>query len=129
MRVGVVGHVEWVEFARVDEVPRPGDIVHALGTFETAAGGGAVAAVQLAKLAGAAVLFTSFGDDELGRRARAQLSEQGVTVRAMVDPGSSRSGRIPAPAVSVAATASWMPLTGSRGATAAKARAPDSAWS
>jgi hypothetical protein len=42
----------------------------------------------------------------------------------MVDPGSSRSGRIPAPAVSVAATASWVPLTGSRGATATKARAP-----
>src|SRR5689334_18774984 len=47
----------------------------------------------------------------------------------MVDPGSSRSGRTPAPAVSVAATASCTPLTGSSGATAAKARAPDSAWS
>ena len=30
---------------------------------------------------------------------------------------------------SAAATASWVPLTGRRGATAAKARAPDSAWS
>jgi ribokinase len=90
MRVGVVGHVEWVEFARVEEVPRPGEIVHALATWETAAGGGAVAAVQLVKLAGAAVLFTSFGDDELGRRARAQLSEQGVTVHAMVDPSPQR---------------------------------------
>lgn len=90
MRVGVVGHVEWVEFARVDEVPRPGDIVHAFGTFETAGGGGAVAAVQLARLARGAVLFTSFGDDELGRRARAQLSEQGVTVRAMMDPSPQR---------------------------------------
>src|SRR6185437_16945171 len=50
-------------------------------------------------------------------------------VRAMVDPGSSRSGRIPVPAVSAAATARWVPVTGSRGATAAKARAPDSAWS
>jgi ribokinase len=90
MRVAVVGHVEWVEFVRVDEVPRPGQIVHAHGTWETAAGGGAVAAVQLAKLAGGAVLFTSFGDDELGRRARAQLTEQGVTVRAMVDPSPQR---------------------------------------
>jgi ribokinase len=90
MRVGVVGHVEWVEFARVEEVPRAGEIVHTLETWETAAGGGAVAAVQLAKLAGSAVLFTSFGDDELGRRARAQLSEQGVTVRAMVDPSPQR---------------------------------------
>ena len=90
MRAAVVGHVEWVEFARVEQVPRPGEIVHALDTWESAAGGGAVAAVQLAKLAGSAVLFTSFGDDELGRRARAQLTEQGVTVRAMVDPSPQR---------------------------------------
>ena len=90
MRVGVVGHVEWVEFARVEKVPRPGDIVHSLDAWEEAAGGGAVAAVQLAKLAGSCVLFTAFGDDELGRRARAQLVAQGVTVRAMVDPAPQR---------------------------------------
>src|SRR5436189_1819462 len=90
MRVGVVGHVEWVEFARVEEVPRPGDIVHSLDAWEEAAGGGAVAAVQLAKLAGSCVLFTAFGDDELGRRARAQLAAQGATVRAMVDPAPQR---------------------------------------
>ncbi len=90
MRLAVVGHVEWVEFVRVGSVPEPGEIVHALETWEEAAGGGAVAAVQLAKLAGDAVLFTSLGSDELGRRARAQLAEQGVTVRAMVDPGPQR---------------------------------------
>jgi ribokinase len=80
-----VGHVEWVEFARVEAVPPPGAIVHALETWEQAAGGGAVAAVQLARLAGEATLFTQFGDDELGRRSRVQLTEQGVTARAMVD--------------------------------------------
>src|SRR2546430_16945573 len=85
MRVAVVGHVEWVECARVESVPRAGEIVHALETWQEAAGGGAVAAVQLAKLAGSATLFTSLGSDELGRRARAQLAEQGVTVRAMAD--------------------------------------------
>jgi ribokinase len=90
MRVGVVGHVEWVEFARVEEVPKAGEILHALETWEEAAGGGAVAAVQLAKLAGSCVLFTAFGDDDLGRRARAQLVAQGVTVRAMVDPSPQR---------------------------------------
>ena len=90
MRVGVVGHVEWVEFARVEDVPRAGDIVHASEAWEVAAGGGAVAAVQLAKLTGSALLFTAFGDDELGRRARAQLTGQGVTVRAMVDPSPQR---------------------------------------
>jgi len=29
MNVGVVGHVEWVEFARVDRAPAAGEIVHA----------------------------------------------------------------------------------------------------
>src|SRR6266542_1378352 len=90
MRVAVIGHVEWVEFVRVESVPRPGDIVHALETWDEAAGGGAVAAVQLARLAGACTLFTSFGADELGRRARLQLAEQGVTVRAMADPSPQR---------------------------------------
>jgi ribokinase len=85
MQVAVVGHVEWVEFARVESVPRAGEIVHALETWEEAAGGGAVAVVQLAKLAGSATLFTALGGDELGRRSRAQLTEHGVTVRAMAD--------------------------------------------
>ncbi len=83
MQVAVVGHVEWVEFARVERVPAAGEIAHASETWEEAAGGGAVAAVQLAKLAGGCTLFTVFGGDELGRRARAQLTELGVTVRAM----------------------------------------------
>ena len=90
MRVAVVGHVEWVEFARVATMPRPGEIVHAEQMWEEAAGGGAVAVVQLAKLAGSATLFTAFGGDELGRRARVQLTEQGITVRAMADAGPQR---------------------------------------
>jgi ribokinase len=84
VRLAVVGHVEWVEFARVEHMPEPGDIVHALETWQEAAGGGAVSAVQLANLNGSAMLFTSLSDDDLGRRARAQLEEQGVTVHASV---------------------------------------------
>lgn len=80
MRVAVVGHVEWVEFARVEHVPAAGEIVHAGEAWEEAAGGGAVAAVELARLAGTATLFTALGDDELGRRARGQLEAAGVTV-------------------------------------------------
>jgi ribokinase len=90
MHVAVIGHVEWVEFMAVESVPRPGEIVHASETWEEAAGGGAVAAVQLARLAGGCTLFTSLGADELGRRARAQLAGQGVTVRAMADPSPQR---------------------------------------
>jgi ribokinase len=90
MRFAVVGHVEWVEFVRVESVPAAGEIVHALETWAEAAGGGAVAAVQLAKLAGEAALFTALGGDELGRRARVELTEQGVAVRAMADPSPQR---------------------------------------
>ena len=57
MRVAVVGHVEWVQFARVERVPRAGEIVHAHETWDEAAGGGAVAAVQLARLAGGGADF------------------------------------------------------------------------
>ena len=80
MNVAVVGHVEWVEFARVEEMPRPGEIVHSLESWEEPAGGGAVAAVQLANLNGSAHLFTALGDDELGRRSRTELEQRGVTV-------------------------------------------------
>ena len=83
MRVAVVGHVEWVEFARVEAVPRPGEIAHAFETWEEPAGGGAVAAVQLGRLAGSCSLFTALGSDELGRRARAELTRHGVEVRAI----------------------------------------------
>ncbi|MHB2000988.1 MAG: PfkB family carbohydrate kinase [Solirubrobacteraceae bacterium] len=78
----VVGHVEWVQFARVEKVPAPGAVVHAREPFAEPAGGGAVAAVQLARLTGGALLFTTLGDDDLGRRSRSRLSELGVEVHA-----------------------------------------------
>ncbi len=79
-RVAVVGHVEWVQFARVPHVPAAGEVIHARDPFEEPAGGGAVAAVQLARLAGEAVLVTALGEDELGRRSVARLRELGVHV-------------------------------------------------
>jgi ribokinase len=81
MRVAAVGHVEWVEFAVVERVPLPGEIIAARRVFSEAAGGAAVAAVQLAKLAGGqSLFFTSLGDDELGHRSKRRLEELGVTV-------------------------------------------------
>jgi ribokinase len=78
MRVAVVGHVEWVEFLRVPHLPAAGEIVHATDAWAEPAGGGAVAAVQLCKLAGAADFFTALGDDELGHRAHDRLGELGL---------------------------------------------------
>jgi ribokinase len=83
MRVAVVGHVEWIQFAVVRQLPVAGEIVHAEESFEEPAGGGAVAAVQLAKLAGGATLYTALGDDELGHRSEPQLAELGLELRAV----------------------------------------------
>jgi len=85
-----VGHVEWVQFARVEHVPETGEVVHASDPFEEPAGGGAVAAVQLARLAGAATLFTVLGDDEYGHRSVERLRELGVEVRASFVPTQTR---------------------------------------
>ncbi len=84
MRVAVVGHVEWVSFALVDRVPRAGEIVNATHTWDEPAGGGAVAAVQLAKLAGDCDLYTAFGDDDLGSRSMLELSSHGLAVHAAI---------------------------------------------
>jgi ribokinase len=91
-RVAVVGHVEWIEFARVPRVPKPGEIVHATEWWEEVGGGGAVAAVQLAKLAGGAEFFTALAGDELGRRSQERLEELGVTVYAAPRAGAQRRG-------------------------------------
>jgi ribokinase len=40
MRVAVVGHVEWIEFARVERMPAAGEIVHASDAWEEPGGGG-----------------------------------------------------------------------------------------
>jgi len=81
-RVAVVGHVEWMEFARVPALPAPGDIVHASEAWEDAGGGGAVAAVQLAKLGGGADFFTALGNDERARLSAERLALYGVRVLA-----------------------------------------------
>lgn len=81
-RVGVVGHIDCVTFAIADRLPAAGEITHADESFDLAAGGGAVAAVQLARLGGTSLLLTALGDDELGDAAIEQLTARGVDVQA-----------------------------------------------
>lgn len=87
MRVAVIGHLEWVEFARVTRVPRAGEIVHSQGSFAEPAGGGAVAAVQLARLGGECTFYTALGDDGLAAHAMDRLEALGVGVEAAIRSG------------------------------------------
>jgi ribokinase len=82
VKVAVVGHVEWVEFLRVARVPEPGSIVTAREVWGEPAGGGGVAVVRLARLAGEALFLTALGDDEVGHRALEELRGLAVRVEA-----------------------------------------------
>ena len=92
MRAAVVGHVEWMEFVPVERVPRAGEIVHATESWEQAAGGGVVAAVQLAQLADSVHFFTALGADAPGRRAKAELEGRGIEVHASFVDAPQRKG-------------------------------------
>jgi ribokinase len=81
-KVAVVGHVEHVEFCVVDRLPHAGEITHATDDYAEAAGGGAVAVVQLRKLARKAAFFTALGSDDRAAAVREDLERHGVTVHA-----------------------------------------------
>jgi ribokinase len=79
LALAVVGHVEVVSFIGVDHLPAAGEILHADDFCELPAGGGAVVAVQMARLTGERVpFFTALGDDALGRRAAEELDGLGL---------------------------------------------------
>ena len=84
MRAAVVGHVEWVRFARVERLPKPGEIIHALESWLEPAGGGAVAAAELRRLTGNCDFFVAIGNDETGRTAFEGLEGLGLRLHAAV---------------------------------------------
>lgn len=90
MKIAVVGHVEWAEFAPVEKVPEPGDIVEVPETFEVAAGGAAVAAVQIARLAGSCLFMTAVGSGERGKLIAPELAGRGLRVETARRPTSQR---------------------------------------
>ncbi len=74
--------MEWVTFAQVARLPRQGEILTASSGWDDAAGGGGVAVVQLARLAGEAAFYTTLGDDANAGRVRERLESFGVRVYA-----------------------------------------------
>ena len=84
MRTAVVGHVEWIRFATVERLPKPGEIIHAQESWLEPAGGGAVAAAELLRLAGNCDFFVAVGDDDTGQAAREALQALGLRVHVAV---------------------------------------------
>jgi ribokinase len=79
LRLAVVGHVEWVTFARAPFIPASGEIVYAEDPWEQPAGGGAVSAAALARMGADVTFFTAIGSD---RRAAPLLRALGVVLEA-----------------------------------------------
>ena len=92
MRAAVVGHVEWLEFVPVEHVPRPGEIVHADESWEEAAGGGVVAAVQLAQLADSVLLPHRARDGRACETGARRARGRGIEVHATSVDAPQRSG-------------------------------------
>ena len=44
LNFAVVGHVEWINFLNVDQLPKPGVISHSKNSLEYPAGGGSIIA-------------------------------------------------------------------------------------
>ena len=81
LEMAVVGHVEVATFLRVEDLPAAGEIAHARDWFDSAAGGGAVVAAQMARLTGPPVeFFTALGKDDVGEKALAELRALGLHV-------------------------------------------------
>ena len=67
-RVAVVGHVEWMEFARVPRLPAPGENVHVTESWEDAGGGDVRHVFASAELAVERLGFSAREDFEAGMR-------------------------------------------------------------
>ena len=82
LKLAVIGHIEWVTFLKVDKLPLAGEISHATDSFEEAAGGAAVAAVQMARLINEPVdLITSLGKDTYGEKCYERLTKFGLNLK------------------------------------------------
>ena len=65
LNFAVVGHVEWINFLKVDQLPKPGVISHSEKSFDYPAGGGSIIAKILSDLTLNQIhFFTSLGNDD-----------------------------------------------------------------
>ena len=57
LNFAVVGHVEWINFLKVDQLPKPGVISHSEKSLEYPAGGGSIIAKKLSDLTSIAAKY------------------------------------------------------------------------
>ena len=89
-RVAIVGHVEWVQFIRVERFPVAGEIQRAQRESTHAGGGAVVAAAVLAQHGAEVDFYGAVGTDAIGDAAVRQLTERGINVYAARRPGPTR---------------------------------------
>ena len=79
LKFAVIGHIEWINFIKVDQLPKPGLISHSKKFLECPAGGGTVIAKRLCELTDSEVhFFTALGDDFYGNQSLNILEEMGI---------------------------------------------------
>ena len=79
LNFAVVGHVEWMNFLKVDQLPKPGIISHSEKTLEYPAGGGSIIAKRLSELSLNQIhFFTALGNDDYGEKCFKILSNLGI---------------------------------------------------
>ena len=79
LKFAVIGHIEWINFIEVDQLPQPGLISHSKRSLEYPAGGGSVIAKRLSELTNSKVHFyTALGHDFYGKQCFNILENMGI---------------------------------------------------
>ena len=79
LNLAVIGHVEWINFLKVDQLPIPGVISHSKKSHEYPAGGGSIIAKTLSELNSNQIhFFTALGNDDYGEKCFKILSSMGI---------------------------------------------------
>ncbi len=93
LKFAVIGHIEWINFLKVDRFPSAGIISHAEKTLEFPAGGGSLIAKTLYELTNNEVhFFTSLGNDHNGRKSYDFFENLGIKLHVAWRNESTRRG-------------------------------------
>ena len=93
LKFAVIGHLEWINFLKVDLLPKPGIISHANKSLELPAGGGALIVKTLFELSKNEIhFFTSLGKDYYGKKSFEFFEKIGINLHVAWRSESTRKG-------------------------------------